>query len=137
MTDSHDLARTLGPVLKRLYPQNPDVVIGREARAIAEAIVSAGYAVIPDEPHHFVDVGSDPTATGLCEHDEEGYEVGLTRLSEGSCPVCEKAIEQDGSFSVCPCCGVRMRVDGRTVTLVFPRPEPGTSPARPEEGGGA
>lgn len=33
-----DLARAIGPVLKRLYPQNPDVVLGREARVIAAAI---------------------------------------------------------------------------------------------------
>lgn len=33
-----DLARAIGPVLKSLYPQNPDVVLGREARAIADAI---------------------------------------------------------------------------------------------------
>lgn len=32
------LARAIGPVLKQLYPQNPDIVLGREARAIAEAI---------------------------------------------------------------------------------------------------
>ena len=39
------LARTIGPVLKRLYPQNPDVVLGREARIIAEAIAPAVMGV--------------------------------------------------------------------------------------------
>lgn len=35
-----DLARLIGPVLKGLYPQNPDVVLGREARLIADALLA-------------------------------------------------------------------------------------------------
>lgn len=35
-----DLQRLIAPVLKRLYPSNPDVVLGREARMIAAALVS-------------------------------------------------------------------------------------------------
>lgn len=29
-------------VLKQLYPQNPDVVLGREARVITDALYEAG-----------------------------------------------------------------------------------------------
>lgn len=31
--------------LKRLYPQNPDIVLGREARTIVAYLDSAGYAL--------------------------------------------------------------------------------------------
>lgn len=44
--DRSDLARAIGPVLKRLYPQNPDVVLGREARAIAEAIAPVVMGIV-------------------------------------------------------------------------------------------
>lgn len=54
MTPSQVLAQTL----KRLYPQNPDVVLGREARVILHAFEEAGFAV----------VATDTTATAepLC-----------------------------------------------------------------------
>lgn len=43
------LARVIGPVLRRLYPQNPDLVLGREARHIAAALLEsdAVLAVMP------------------------------------------------------------------------------------------
>lgn len=36
---SDDLTFLIAPVLKRLYPQNPDIVLGREARIIADALL--------------------------------------------------------------------------------------------------
>jgi hypothetical protein len=42
MTPQMIIARTL----KRLYPQNPDVVLGREARAIVAALEDEGYVVV-------------------------------------------------------------------------------------------
>lgn len=47
-----DRTKQLGPeaavaqVLKRLYPQNPDVVLGREARVIVDALTKAGWRLL-------------------------------------------------------------------------------------------
>lgn len=38
-----EMARAIGPVLKRLYPSNPDIVLGREARVIAGALIADGW----------------------------------------------------------------------------------------------
>lgn len=58
MNDSHtapqpsEAAERVAPehvvakVLKRLYPQNPDIVLGREARRIVEALREEG--LLPD-----------------------------------------------------------------------------------------
>lgn len=48
--ENYALRRTptqvLAMTLKRLYPQNPDVVLGREARTILEEFEKAGLVVI-------------------------------------------------------------------------------------------
>jgi hypothetical protein len=38
--------RVLATTLKRLYPQNPDVVVGTEARIILDEFAAQGYAVV-------------------------------------------------------------------------------------------
>lgn len=38
--------QVLAMTLKRLYPQNPDIVLGREARIVIEEFEKAGYVVI-------------------------------------------------------------------------------------------
>lgn len=38
--------QVLAQTLKRLYPQNPDVVLGREARVIMEAFEQAGFVAV-------------------------------------------------------------------------------------------
>lgn len=45
----HDenLQRTIAPILKELYPQNPDVVLGREARYIGAAVATYLRSVKP------------------------------------------------------------------------------------------
>lgn len=40
--DVADMQRIIAPILKQLYPQNPDVVLGREARIIAAALWREG-----------------------------------------------------------------------------------------------
>lgn len=52
MTDSPAMVPAERPeqlvakVLKRLYPQNPDIVLGREARNIVAALSDAGYVIV-------------------------------------------------------------------------------------------
>lgn len=54
MIGSDDLARAIGPVLKRLYPHNPDIVLGREARFIADALLPLIQAEI-ERDHDITD----------------------------------------------------------------------------------
>ncbi len=46
----HSVERTptqvLAMTLKRLYPQNPDIVLGREARTVIDEFEKAGYVVV-------------------------------------------------------------------------------------------
>jgi hypothetical protein len=39
--------QVLAMTLKQLYPWNPDIVFGREARTIIEAFTEAGFVVVP------------------------------------------------------------------------------------------
>ena len=38
--------QVLAQTLKRLYPANPDVVLGREARIVLDEFVKRGYVVV-------------------------------------------------------------------------------------------
>lgn len=43
---AHDAAVVVAKLLKQMYPANPDVVLGREARRIIEALTEAGYTLV-------------------------------------------------------------------------------------------
>ena len=45
-TRRHEATVTVAQTLRRLYPQNPDIVFGREARVIVEALEAAGLAIV-------------------------------------------------------------------------------------------
>ena len=46
MCDRHEATVIVARTLKRLYPMNPDVVLGREARVIVEALESVGLTLV-------------------------------------------------------------------------------------------
>ena len=41
--------RNIATVLRQLYPQNPDVVLGREARIIGDALIADGWTLSPTD----------------------------------------------------------------------------------------
>lgn len=62
--------QVLAMTLKRLYPQNPDVVLGREARTILDEFERAGYVVIAT---------NDTRAHSMKQRDELRAEVDRLR----------------------------------------------------------
>lgn len=46
MNERRTPTQALAMTLKRLYPQNPDVVLGREARTIIDEFEQAGFVVV-------------------------------------------------------------------------------------------
>ena len=47
--------QVLAQTLKRLYPQNPDIVLGREARIVIEEFEKAGFVIVQRGCEHDFD----------------------------------------------------------------------------------
>jgi hypothetical protein len=66
-----DVRTVVAQLLQRLYPSNPDVVLGREARLILEAFTAQGLAVVhADVPHGSRLEPLPSSAHRFYEHDE-------------------------------------------------------------------
>lgn len=93
-----DAVPVVARTLKELYPQNPDVVLGREARTIVQALHDAGLVILPDEPHHYVTFDDNGwfiehsvecrvnRTLGTCEHND-GIRQFADRLTADNAPL--------------------------------------------------